>query len=110
MNINGNTRNYNIDLLKILMCIGVVGIHTINASLSSFHYVISLLMIVCMPLFFMINGYLLLKKDKITYKYAFQKIIKILFVVFGWEMLHAAAYFMYRFFHGCGVCGGFLWG
>lgn len=88
-------REINIDFIKIMACFGVVALHTINGSLGVVNMIITLLATMCIPLFFMVNGYLMFKKDDITYSYVFHRIGKIITVCFAWEFLHAVAYFLY---------------
>lgn len=88
-------REINIDLIKIMACCGVVALHTVDENLGIINRVIVLLSTMAIPLFFVVNGYLMFKKENITYSYVFQKIRKILIVCFAWECLHALAYFLY---------------
>mgnify|MGYP000580179921 CR=1 FL=1 len=65
-------RNTNLDLLKIMACIGVVLLHTTMpgfketriCNYSSYLYYLGTYSI---PLFFMVNGYLMLGKSEIKY-------------------------------------------
>ena len=67
------TRNYSIDVMRILSAIAVVVIHTVTApvknatgevegSLSNSLYLINMLLLWAVPVFFMIMGGLLLQK------------------------------------------------
>ena len=80
------TRNINLDLIKVLACIGVVLLHTTMVgfketgswNLLAYLYYLGTYSI---PLFFMVNGYLLLGKKEITYPYILQKVKWILKIV-----------------------------
>lgn len=88
-------REYGIDLLKIMACIGIVALHTVNGTLGIFNRIITLICTLCIPIFFVCSGYLMFLKKEISYSYVIKKIVKILLVCFAWEALHAIAYFLY---------------
>ena len=85
-------RNINLDLLKVLACVGVVLLHTTMGgfketgswNLLTYLYYLGTYSI---PLFFMVNGYLLLGKREITYPYILQKVKWILITVSSWNMI-----------------------
>ena len=85
-------RNINLDLLKVLACIGVVLLHTTMGgfketgswNLLTYLYYLGTYSI---PLFFMVNGYLLLGKRDITYSYILQKVKWILITVSSWTFI-----------------------
>ena len=85
-------RNISLDLLKVLACIGVVLLHTTiggfketgSWNLSTYLYYLGTYSI---PLFFMVNGYLLLGKREITYSYILQKVKWILITVSSWSVI-----------------------
>ena len=86
------TRNINLDLIKVLACIGVVLLHTTmigfkdtgSWNLLAYLYYLGTYSI---PLFFMVNGYLLLGKKEITYPYILQKVKWILITVSSWPFI-----------------------
>ena len=86
------TRNINLDLIKVLACIGVVLLHTTMGgfketgswNLLAYLYYLGTYSI---PLFFMVNGYLLLGKKEITYPYVLQKVKWILTIVSLWTII-----------------------
>lgn len=86
------TRNINLDLIKVLACIGVVLLHTTmigfketgSWNLLAYLYYLGTYSI---PLFFMVNGYLLLGKRDITYSYILQKVKWILITVSSWTFI-----------------------
>ena len=85
-------RNINLDLLKVLACVGVVLLHTTMGgfketgswNLLTYLYYLGTYSI---PLFFMVNGYLLLGKREITYSYILQKVKWILITVSSWSFI-----------------------
>lgn len=85
-----NKRNLNIDLIKILACFFVVALHTQrNYQLELIHNPILYYIARCaVPLFLMVNGYLLLKKQKIDYKYVLHKTKNILLVIVFWTLVY----------------------
>ena len=86
------TRNINLDLLKVLACVGVVLLHTAMGgfqeagswNILTYLYYLGTYSI---PLFFMVNGYLLLGKREISYSYILQKIKWILITVVSWTLI-----------------------
>lgn len=85
-------RNINLDLLKVLACVGVVLLHTTiggfkdtgSWNLLTYLYYLGTYSI---PLFFMVNGYLLLGKREITSHYILQKVKWILITVSSWNII-----------------------
>ena len=67
-------RNYGIDLLKILSILGMLALHTQRSLQTGECYNPCLYYggRFCMPIFFMVNGYLILSKEDFSVKY-FQK-------------------------------------
>ena len=85
-------RNINLDFLKIMACIGVVLLHTTISGFKetrSWNYLTYLYYLgtYSIPLFFMVNGYLLLGKSNITYSYILQKVKWILIIVSSWTII-----------------------
>ena len=86
------TRNINLDLIKVLACIGVVLLHTTMSGFKetgSWNFLAYLYYLGTypIPLFFMVNGYLLLGKREITYPYILQKVKWILITVSSWTFI-----------------------
>lgn len=85
-------RNINLDLLKVLACVGVVLLHTTMGgfkdtgswNLLTYLYYLGTYSI---PLFFIVNGYLLLGKREITSHYILQKVKWILITVSSWNII-----------------------
>lgn len=87
-----NKRNVNLDLIKSVACIGVVGLHAVSMNNYTLYYLCD-----CgVPLFFMVNGYLLLSREQVDYRYAFHKIAHILKIVLSWNFLIAIPVFIFR--------------
>lgn len=86
-------RNYGIDLLKVVACLGVVILHVTMGTfelsqpfnVSAYLYYLGTFSI---PLFFMINGYFLLNKPNLIYPYLFKKINSILLITSFWTLLY----------------------
>ena len=84
---NRKERNLNLDYVKILACIAVVGLHTLQRELSLFNSSLYYLCGFAVPVFFMASGYILLKRDEVKYSYSLNKILYILRIVVLWNAL-----------------------
>ena len=85
-------RNINLDLIKVLACVGVVLLHTTMGGFKetgSWNFLAYLYYLgtYSIPLFFMVNGYLLLGKREITSHYILQKVKWILITVSSWNII-----------------------
>ena len=78
-----SNRIVNLDLVKVLAAIGVVGLHAIGMVNYSIYYFCDF----AVPLFMMVNGYLMFNKSGITPAYAFTKILSLLKIVVCWNLL-----------------------
>ena len=58
-------RNDNIDLIKILACIAVVGLHTLRREVSVLNSFLYYLCGFAVPAFMMASGYFLLNREKV---------------------------------------------
>ena len=87
-------REIGVDLVKVFACVWVVALHTLRPGQGLANRIVFLMASVCMPLFFICNGYVLFLKRQITYGYVLKKVARILSVCFMWELLHAVAYFL----------------
>ena len=81
------SRNYNLDLLKIIACIAVVGLHTLQKDLSVINSTLYYCCGFAVPVFFMCSGYMLLNRNQVTVSYVIRKITSILRVVLLWSFL-----------------------
>jgi len=90
MQSSKNQRKIWIDALKILACFLVVVLHTITYGLGENKENIGLVLYylgtVAIPIFFMVNGYLQLRRE-VDYRYVLKKILKIVVIVFIWNCL-----------------------
>ena len=76
-------RNISLDLIKCIACIGVVGLH----SVGMVNYTIYYLCGISVPMFFMVNGFLMFSKEKIDYKYSLIKILQLVKIIVLWNMI-----------------------
>jgi len=93
-------RNANIDVLRILSAAAVIIIHIVSAPVANSSIAIDAilkttlslihaLMNWAVPVFFMITGYCMLKKQEVTYKYCFARVIKYVCVLFTVGLAYA---------------------
>jgi surface polysaccharide O-acyltransferase-like enzyme len=85
-------RNIGLDLLKSIACISVVilhvaGIIATNDNNYTINHTLYYTATIAVPIFFMVNGYLLLNKKNLNYKYIIKKISNILLVIFAWNII-----------------------
>ncbi|MDV8842704.1 acyltransferase [Streptococcus pneumoniae] len=85
-------KDINLDLLKVIACVGVVLLHTEMGGFKetgswNFSTYLYYLGTYSIPLFFIVNGYLLLGKKEITYSYILQKVKWILITVLSWTLI-----------------------
>lgn len=85
-------RNISIDLLKVIACFSVIILHVIGMNVGIVNSILYYIAGLAVPVFFMVNGYLLFSKVKLDYKYIRKKIINILIVVFSWNVLISIVY------------------
>lgn len=79
-------RNLNLDCLRVMACVAVVGLHTLKADISVFNSIVYYLLGFAVPIFFMASGYILVNRSQITIDYIFHKILNILIVVSLWNV------------------------
>lgn len=89
-------RNLSIDLLKIFACFSVVVLHVSGVVVDSkseytFSHLLYYAACIAVPIFFMVNGYFLINKKEINYRYILKKISNILIIVFSWNLLLSIA-------------------
>lgn len=70
-------RNYNLDLLRIMVCIAVIGLHTSSKDVSVLNTLIYYFCGFAVPLFFMAIGYILMQRTEITKNYVRKNITKV---------------------------------
>jgi len=89
-------RNLNLDLIKVISCFAVVGLHTLKCDVSVLNSVFYYLCGFAIPVFFMSSGYILVNRDAISGQHIFKKIINILLVVAIWNIIIESAKLTYH--------------
>ena len=79
-------RDVNLDILRVISCVAVVGLHSFQENLASLNLVVYRLCSFAIPMFFLVSGYLLIHRD-VTIRYSLNKILKISVVVLLWNFL-----------------------
>ncbi|MEG0177007.1 acyltransferase [Anaerorhabdus sp.] len=87
-------REVAIDLIKIVASFAVICLHIVDIPTTFAEQVVYYLSGCAIPLLFMTNGYLLLNKNKITFKRQFQKSLKMLGIVFAWCAIFSCLYYI----------------
>lgn len=119
---NVQPRNQSIDLIKIMAMCLVICLHTTHQYLTSgindIIFVLYNTSAIAIPLFFMVNGFLLIGRNSASYRYSFIKIFKtlkfvLLMVVIWWicQSLHngwSIEILIYNFF-GAFIQHGSFW-
>ncbi|MEG0176091.1 acyltransferase [Anaerorhabdus sp.] len=82
-------REVSIDLIKIIASFAVICLHLIDIPSNKVDQWVYYLSGCAIPLLLMVNGYLLLNKDKITFKRQSLKSLKMLGVVFLWCLIYS---------------------
>lgn len=83
------TRDRNVDILRIMACAAVVGLHTVNKDASVANGFLYYLCGFAVPMFFMMSGYLLLNRSGgYSYKYVGHKILSICRLVVLWNVIY----------------------
>lgn len=78
-----NSRNTNIDLSKSIACLGILGLHCIGYVNYTLYYICTF----SVPVFFMVNGYLMFNKQSVTVKYSLGKILSLLRIIIIWNLI-----------------------
>lgn len=89
-------RNYGIDLIKIIACILVITLHSLDPLMpvvrnNMFNAALYYAGTMAIPIFFMASGYFTLNKSTISYAYSLKRIKNILIIVIGWILLYSVA-------------------
>lgn len=93
LSVNKKVREINLDFIKVLATFLVIKLHS-GYSTDIFGYTIHYLSGCAVPLFFMVSGYLTLKKQQITYRYIFHKTTNIFVTVSLWVLLYCLLIFI----------------
>lgn len=80
-------RNCNIDLIRIIACAAVVGLHTFSKDLSVVTASLYYLCGFAVPFFFMTSGYFLLNRGYVDANYSFHRTIVVFRIVFCWNAI-----------------------
>ena len=80
-------RDCSIDLIRVIACVAVVGLHTFPKDLSLVTASLYYLCGFAVPFFFMSSGYFLLNRGELNYKYAGHKCVRIIKIVFFWNCI-----------------------
>lgn len=80
-------RNLSLDILKILACFSVVILHVFGRKTNMGNIIFYYLATFAIPIFFMVNGFLQMNKENITYNYVIKKIVKIIIIIVTWNVL-----------------------
>ena len=83
----GGHRDSNIDLIRVIACAAVVGLHTFPKDLSVYTALLYYLCGFAVPFFFMSSGYFLLNRSKVSCEYAKNRCVGIIKTVFAWSCL-----------------------
>ena len=80
-------RNANLDAMRVLACMAVVGLHTISNRRSAVEMCFYLACGFAVPVFFMASGYTLLARERVGYGYVARKAGQLLGIAVGWHVL-----------------------
>ncbi|MCC8104663.1 MAG: acyltransferase family protein [Clostridiales bacterium] len=80
-------RDYHLDMLKILSCISVVGLHTLQKDISLFNSSLYYLCGFAVPVFFMSSGSVLMNRGQVGWRYVGRKVVKIFKIVVAWNLI-----------------------
>lgn len=83
----GSQRNMNLDAVRVLACVAVIGLHTMRCDVSTANSILYYLCGFAVPAFFMSSGYILMHRDQITGKYLVRKICSVMLIVVLWNYL-----------------------
>lgn len=94
-------RNIGIDLIKIIACVLVIMLHSLNPTEpavvnNTFNLILYYMGTLAIPVFFMASGYFVLNKAAISYVYSFKRIKSILIVVLSWLFLYSLVVFVFK--------------
>lgn len=78
-----NNRNLNIDLTKSIACLAILGLHCIGYTNYTLYYICTF----GVPVFFMVNGYLMFGKSAVSFKYTLTKVLSVVRIVVLWNLI-----------------------
>ncbi|MEY8390562.1 acyltransferase [Lachnospiraceae bacterium] len=92
------TRNYGIDIFRILCCIGVLDYHIVDDVIAipgeGYARIIYFLASFCVPGFFLMSGYLLGEKGDVTVEYCENKVKAIIVKLSGWIIFWSVIHYI----------------
>ena len=97
------SRNVGIDLAKALAAFGVVTLHFVGPRAGSVNAILYIFASFSIPIFVMCNGYFVLNKRAVNWRYAIWKAIDLLALALLWCVVNWALFAMAR--HDLGVWG-----
>lgn len=80
-------RDCNIDIIRLIACVAVVGLHTFPKDLSLVTASLYYLSGFAVPFFFMSSGFFLLNRGELNYKYVWHKCAGIIKIVLFWNCI-----------------------
>ena len=80
-------RNVNLDLLKVMSIIAVVGLHAFYDMPGAAGKILYCLCSFAVPVFFMCSGYVILTRGYVDWVYSLRKTAKIAFLIFMWNAI-----------------------
>lgn len=83
------SRNIGLDLLKILACFGIVGLHTLGKDSSELNRILYYGGGYSIPVFLMVHGYFLLNRQGMSYRYLMGKAVRMMMIAFAWNCIFA---------------------
>ncbi len=89
-------RNLSLDVLKILACFSVVILHIFGRKMNIGNSIMYYMATLAIPIFFMVNGFLLMNKEVITYQYVIKKIIRMIVVIVVWNIVLSLGNFIIK--------------
>ena len=81
-------RNEQLDLMRLIACVAVVGLHTLRLDGSISNAFLYNLCGFAVPIFYMSSGYVLLHKKTVSVCYARRKVLSILRVIVIWNVMY----------------------
>lgn len=86
-------RNTNLDMVRVISCVAVVGLHTFLCDVSLLNSMIYYMCGFAVELFFMSSGYILVNRTRIDFGHMCKKIGNILLVTAIWNVVYYTALF-----------------
>lgn len=80
-------KNCNLDLIRIVACFAVVGIHSFPKDLSVATATVYYAFGFAVPFFFMASGYFLLNRGNVSGRYSLHKILGVVRTVMCWNLI-----------------------